>query len=91
MAAKGVGRVNVDTAGGVVDSTPNSRTIVGGHAVVVVGAHVASHGTGAHANATFASGGTGRWQAGGLNVIRQGDAATCGDTLTPGSSRTFSG
>ena len=91
MSSLGVGRVNVDSAGGLINSTPNSRTLIGGHAAVVVGATVASHGTGPHANASFTAGGTGRWKAGGLNVIRQGDPASCGDTLSPGSSRTFSG
>jgi uncharacterized Zn-binding protein involved in type VI secretion len=84
----GVGRVGVDSAGGIITGAlvPNVR--VNGSPIVVVGATVAPHGNGPHSNATMAVGSS-KVKAHGIPVCRAGDAATCSDTLSPGSSTVF--
>lgn len=87
--SSGISRVNQDTAGGTIIGNLSPTVYVETKNIVVKGAQVQSHGTGAHASATMV-GCSGSVYAGGIQVVRQGDAASCGDTAT-GSSAVFAG
>ena len=81
MAAKKVGQVGVATAGGVITG-PGAPTVKArGIKVVVLGDHVAPHGTGPHAGAVMVQASMSVF-AEGIPVCREGDAASCGHTLT---------
>ena len=74
-----------DVAGGAVTATA-TRCIHGALPVIRIGDAVASHGTGAHASATMATGST-RLIVEGLGVCRMGDLATCGHALVATGAR----
>ena len=77
----GVSRVGVDSAGGTILGPGVASVIVNGSPVSVIGDSVAGHGTGPHAGPVMV-GGSGTVFAGGIGVVRAGDAASCGDTAT---------
>jgi uncharacterized Zn-binding protein involved in type VI secretion len=85
----GVSRVGVDSAGGIILGPGIASVIVNGAPVSVIGDSVAGHGTGPHAGPTMV-GGSGTVIAGGIGVVRAGDAASCGDTAS-GSSDVIAG
>lgn len=85
--SRAVGRVGVDSAGGVVTGVMSSKTFVDGSPVICVGAAVAPHGEGSHSNAVMVTGSS-KTFANGHAVCGVGDAASCGHTLTSGSSQT---
>ena len=87
MAGRPVGRVGVDSAGGVVTGIMSSRTKIQGYPVVCIGAAIASHGSGDHANAVMVTGSS-KTFANGHAVCGVGDLASCGHTLSSGSSKT---
>jgi uncharacterized Zn-binding protein involved in type VI secretion len=90
MASKPVLRVGVDSAVGLITGVISTKTTVGGNPIVCVGAAVASHGVGSHANATMATG-SAKTTANGAAVCGAGDTATCGDAGTGGSTSTSYG
>ncbi len=77
----GVSRVGVDTAGGVITEPGEPSVLVNGSPCSVIGDAVAGHGGGPHAAAVMV-GGSSTVFAGGIGVVRAGDAASCGDTAT---------
>lgn len=85
----GVSRVGVDSAGGTITGPGVASVIVNGAPVSVIGDSVAGHGDEPHASATMVAG-SGTVIAGGIGVVRAGDAASCGDTAT-GSSDVIAG
>jgi uncharacterized Zn-binding protein involved in type VI secretion len=87
---KGIGRVGVDSAGGTITGVIAPNYIVNGSPVVLVGAAVAPHGIGEHASAVMVEGSSTVF-VNGIAVCREGDAASCGHTLTLGSDNMFVG
>lgn len=85
----GVSRVGVDSAGGIIQGPGVSSVVVNGAPISVIGDAVAGHGTGPHAGPTMVAG-SGTVIAGGIGVVRAGDAASCGDTAS-GSSDVIAG
>ena len=81
----GVARVGVDTAGGVITGPGEPSVLVNSSAVSVIGDSVASHGSSPHNAATMVGGSTTVF-AGGVGVVRAGDAASCGHTATGASN-----
>jgi uncharacterized Zn-binding protein involved in type VI secretion len=81
--ARGVLRVGIDVAGGLIVGNLRPSVTVNSAPVAVLGASVASHGLGAHASATMTASST--VTAGGLPICRFGDPATCGHLGSPGS------
>ncbi len=78
----GVSRVGVDLVGsGIIIGPGNTTVKINGSPVSVIGDAVASHGTGPHVAATLVVGSTTVF-AGGIGVVRAGDAASCGDVAT---------
>tara|TARA_R110000850_G_scaffold66678_3_gene148181 strand:+ start:1094 stop:1363 length:270 start_codon:yes stop_codon:yes gene_type:complete len=87
---KGVGRVGVDSAGGVIVGILAPNVSVNGSPIVLVGAAVTGHGIGPHAAPTMV-GGSSTVFVNGIAVCRAGDAASCGHTLSAGSDNIFIG
>ena len=87
---KGVGRVGVDSAGGVITGVIAPNVIVNGEPIVLVGAAITPHGTGTHASSAMAEGSSTVF-VNGIAVCRTGDAASCGHTLSDGSDNIFIG
>ncbi len=85
----GVSRVGVDSAGGTIVGSLAPTVVVNGSPIAVKGAAVAGHGLGPHAGPVM-SGSSSTVFANGIEVVRAGDAASCGDTAT-GSSDVFAG
>ncbi len=85
----GVSRVGVDSAGGIIIGPGVPSVVVNGAAVSVKGDSVAPHGDNPHASATMVES-SGTVIAGGIGVVRAGDAASCGDTAS-GSSDVIAG
>lgn len=85
----GISRIGVDTAGGTIVSPGEPTVFVNGSVISVLGDAVASHGTAPH-NAPTMVGSSSTVFAGGIGVVRAGDAASCGHTAT-GSSNVFAG
>lgn len=85
----GVSRVGVDSAGGTITGPGVTSVVVNGSPVSVKGDSVAPHGDDPHASATMI-GSSGTVIAGGIGVVRAGDAASCGDTAS-GSSDVIAG
>lgn len=85
----GVTRVGVDTAGGIITGPGEPSVTVNGSTISVLGDAVASHGSAPHAAATMV-GSSSTVFAGGIGVVRAGDAASCGHTAT-GSSDVSAG
>lgn len=87
---KGVGRVGVDSAGGVITGVLAPNVIVNGSPIVLVGAAVTPHGTGTHSSPVMVEGSSTVF-VNGIAVCRTGDAASCGHTLSTGSDNIFIG
>ncbi len=85
----GVSRVGVDSAGGTILGPGVASVIVNGSPVSVIGDSVAGHGDPPHASPTMVAG-SGTVIAGGIGVVRAGDAASCGHTAS-GSSDVIAG
>lgn len=85
---RNVVRVNIDTAGGTITGIISTKTTVNGHPIVCIGAAIAPHGSGAHANATMATG-SARTKANGIGICGVGDLATCGDVAAGGNGKTL--
>ncbi len=85
----GVSRVGVDSAGGTIVGPGVASVIVNGSPVSVIGDSVAGHGDAPHSSPTMVAG-SGTVIAGGIGVVRAGDAASCGDTAS-GSSDVITG
>lgn len=85
----GVSRVGVDSAGGIITGPGVPSVVVNGAPVSVIGDSVAGHGDEPHGGPTMV-GGSGTVIAGGIGVVRAGDAASCGDTAS-GSSDVIAG
>lgn len=83
-------RVGIDAAGGTITGNLSPTVTIGGVAVVVVGASVASHGIAPHNNATMV-GHSATVSAGGRLICRAGDAASCGHTGSGGSASVEAG
>lgn len=77
----GITRTVLDSAGGIVASSPQSFVRLEGQLVAAVGATVSPHGTGSHAAATLPAGSL-FCQINGLAVVFAGQAATCGHTAS---------
>lgn len=73
----GISRIGADAAGGTFTGALVPSVRVNGAAIVVKGTAVASHGQAPHNNART-SGASGTVRAGGIQVCRAGDVATCG-------------
>lgn len=80
-----VARVGVDSAGGVITGPGESSVLVNGSPISLIGDSVASHGDSPHSSATIVSGSS-TVKAGGVGVVRVGDSASCGHTVSGGSS-----
>lgn len=85
----GVSRVGIDSAGGTILGPGVASVVVNGAPVSVIGDAVAGHGDGPHASPVMV-GGSGTVIAGGIGVVRAGDAASCGDVAT-GSTDVIAG
>jgi uncharacterized Zn-binding protein involved in type VI secretion len=80
----GVSRVGVDSAGGIITGPGVATVVVNGSPISIIGDSVTPHKTGPHLSAKMITGSATVF-AGGVGVVRYGDAASCGDTAT-GSS-----
>lgn len=89
MALKGVSRVGVDTAGGLITGPGATKVFVEGSKASLNGDAVASHGSSPHSSATMVATTT-KVFIEGTPVVRQGDLATCGHPAT-GSTKVFAG
>jgi len=85
----GVSRVGVDSAGGTITGPGVPSVIVNGAPISIKGDAVAGHGIGPHAGPVMV-GSSGTVFAGGIGIVRAGDAASCGDIAT-GSSDVIAG
>lgn len=85
-----VARVGVDSAGGLITGAGEPTVQVNGSTISVLGDSVASHGLPPHASATITSASSTVF-AGGVGVVRVGDSASCGHTVTGGSSNVNAG
>ena len=77
----GVSRVNLDTAGGLINGALVSTVNVNSKPIAVKGATIVAHGSGPHA-APVMVGSSSTVYAGGIPICRAGDAASCGHTAT---------
>jgi len=77
----GVAVAGVDVAGGVQLGGGQSRFSIDGHAVVVVGDPVQSHGNSPHNSPVMVTG-SDWFTIDGKKVCRQGDMASCGHSST---------
>ena len=85
-----IARVGVDSAGGIILGGGASTVYCNGSLVAVLGDSVARHGNGAHAASTLVTASPTVF-ADGISVCREGDSASCGDTISSGSSNTLAG
>jgi uncharacterized Zn-binding protein involved in type VI secretion len=85
-----VAREGVDICGGVIQPSGSTGFKVSGSPVAVVGDAIAPHGLSPHSAATLISG-SGTFTFGGKKVCRVGDSASCGHTISTGSSTFFVG
>lgn len=83
--ARSVGRVGVDTAGGVLTSPLVPNVYVNGAPIAVEFTPVAPHGKGPHGG-SFMTHGTSTVIAGGQYVSATGDIASCGHPLLSSSN-----
>lgn len=94
MAGRGISRVGVDFAGGVLISPLVPTVLVNGSPIGVIGTLVASHppcpNDPSHCAATIITGNV-TVLAGGIPVSATGDAASCAHPITPGSTNTLVG
>jgi uncharacterized Zn-binding protein involved in type VI secretion len=77
----GIARATQDTAGGTITGVLAPTVFVNEKPVACKGATIAPHGVGTHASSTM-SGASSKVYANGIQVCREGDAATCGHTAT---------
>ena len=83
---------DANSAGGVINSIPQSTVFVNSKLVSVNGSKGTGHGVGIHAaNAWDTANGSSTVSAGGIAINRTGDADTCAHTRTGGSSDVFVG
>ena len=82
---KSVGRVKLDTAGGLLTTPLVPNVFVNGMPIAVVGTVIAYHGRSPHDVSKMAIG-SGNVYAGGLPVCGSGDLATCGHPLISSSN-----
>ena len=82
---RSVGRVRLDTAGGLLNTPLVPNVFVNGLPIAVVGTIVSHHGKTPHDAVKMAIG-SGNVFAGGLPVCGAGDAATCGHLLVSTSN-----
>lgn len=85
----GVSRVGTDAAGGLIQGDLAPTVSVNGAHIAVKGAAVAGHGLGPHAGPVM-SGSSSTVFANGIEVVRAGDSASCGDAAS-GSSDVLAG
>jgi uncharacterized Zn-binding protein involved in type VI secretion len=85
----GISRVGVDTAGGTITGAGEPSVTVNGSTISVLGDNVVSHGNSPHSSPTMVESSSTVF-AGGIGVVRLGDAASCGHTAT-GSSNVLAG
>ncbi len=81
----GVSRVGQDKASTPITGALQSTVKVNGKLVAVKGATIAPHGAGPHA-APVTKGCSSTVKAGGIPVVRAGDAASCGHPCTGASN-----
>lgn len=84
----GASRKGIDEAGGVL-LEGDETVLVNGAAFAFDGVSVARHGDAPHSSPTMIAS-TGSVFVGGIPVIREGDSATCGHTVS-GSDNVFVG
>lgn len=77
----GVSRVGQDTAGGKIVGALQTTVFANGKLVAVKGAAIIPHGGGPHA-APVTKAASSTVKAGGIPVVRAGDAASCGHPAT---------
>ena len=77
----GVSRVGVDTAAGTIVGNLAPTVLVNGSPIAVKGAEVAPQGRGPHRSPVM-SGSSGTVKANGIEICREGDAASCGHPAT---------
>lgn len=77
----GITRVGLDSAGGVILGGGQDFVSVEGAPVAVLGDPVAGHGKDAHAGPVMAEG-VGFFTINGVEVVRAGNAASCGHLAT---------
>jgi len=83
---------DANTAGGVINSIPQSTVFVNSKLVSVNGSKGTGHGIGIHAaNAWDTANGSSTVSAGGIAINRTGDADTCTHPRAGGSSDVFVG
>ena len=83
---------DANTAGGVINSIPQSTVFVNSKLVSVNGSKGTGHGVGIHvANAWDTANGSSTVFAGGIAINRTGDADTCAHTRAGGSDDVFVG
>ena len=83
---------DANTAGGVINSIPQSTVFVNSKLVSVNGSKGTGHGIGIHAaNAWDTANGSSTVFAGGIAINRTGDADTCAHTRAGGSDDVFVG
>ena len=83
---------DANTAGGVINSIPQSTVFVNSKLVSVNGSKGTGHGIGIHAaNAWDTANGSSTVFAGGIAINRTGDADTCEHTRAGGSDDVFVG
>jgi len=83
---------DANTAGGVINSIPQSTVFVNSKLVSVNGSKGTGHGIGIHAaNAWNTANGSSTVSAGGIAINRTGDADTCTHPRAGGSSDVFVG
>lgn len=86
---KGVSRVGVDTAGGIIVGNLAPTVFVNDVPIVVIGAEVSGHGLPPHSSPVMVEG-SGIIFANGIGVVAEGDLASCDDVAT-GSPNVFLG
>lgn len=87
--SQGISRVGVDSAGGLIAQALAPTVYVNSKNVTCKGAQVIPHGIGIHASAVMV-GASSTVYAGGIQISREGDAASCGHVST-GSTNVFAG
>lgn len=80
----GISLIGIDSAGGLLATTPQAFVRINAALAAVVGTTVTPHGIGPHAGATMPSGST-LFLINGAGVIFQGKAASCGHTASGGT------
>lgn len=86
----GAARQGSDSAGGTITSG-SSSVYVNGQAVARIGDSVASHGDNEHSGGVSLVQGSSSVFANGIGISRAGDNASCGHSVSPGSSNVIVG